>query len=92
MSEEEEKKKSKFVTVRAQSEYAYLDVVDDDTTTLSTMSWESLISMLVGIEARMMTLHHPPRPESSREFARGMVGRFVLCGPRDQKEGESTDR
>jgi hypothetical protein len=77
-------------TVRAKSEYAYLDVMDNNTMTLSTMSQKSSIPMLAGIEAHMMTLCHPPRPELSREFVRWMVGRFVLCGPQDQKEGEST--
>jgi hypothetical protein len=77
-------------TVRAQSKYAYLDVVDDDTMTLPTVSWESSISMLAGIEAHVMTLCYLPRPESSREFVRWMVGRFILHGPQDRKEGKST--
>jgi Integrase zinc binding domain/RNase H-like domain found in reverse transcriptase len=77
-------------TVRAHSEYAYLDVVDNDTSALSTVSRELPIPMLVGIEAWIMTLWHPPRPESSREFAKRMASRFVLRGPREQKEGGST--
>jgi hypothetical protein len=77
-------------TVRAQSEYSYVDVVDDDTSQLSTLSRGLPISMLAGMEARVMTLRHLPRPESSREFAKRMVNRFALRGPRDRKEGRTT--
>jgi RNase H-like domain found in reverse transcriptase len=77
-------------TVRAHSEYAYLDVVDNDTSALSTVSRERLVPMLAGMEARVMTLRHPPWPESSREFAKRMASRFVLQGPRERKEGRST--
>jgi hypothetical protein len=77
-------------TVRAQSEYSYVNVVDNDTSQLSTLSQGLPVSMLAGIEACVMTLCHPPRPESSREFAKRMVGCFVLCGPQDQKEGRTT--
>jgi RNase H-like domain found in reverse transcriptase len=74
-------------TVRARSEYSYVDVVDDDTLQLSTLSRGLPIPMLAGMEVRVMTLHHPPRPESSREFAKRMVSRFALRGPQDRKEG-----
>jgi hypothetical protein len=57
-------------TVRAHSKYAYVDVVDDDMTKLSALSQGLLIPMLAEIEAQVMTLHHLPRPELSREIAK----------------------
>ena len=46
--------------------------------------------MLAGLEAHVMTLCHPPRPESAREFAKQVASHFALCGPQEQKEGRST--
>ena len=37
-----------------------------------------------------MTLHHPPSPESTREFAKQVAGHFILHRPQKQKEGGST--
>ena len=62
-------------------------MVDDDTLALSQ---EGPILVLAGMEASVMTLHHPPRPESMREFAKWVAGQFILCGPQEQKEGGST--
>jgi hypothetical protein len=70
-------------TVRAHSEYPYLDVVDNDTSALSTVSRKLPVPMLARIEARVMTLRHPPQPESSREFAKQMVSCFILQEPRE---------
>ena len=65
-------------TVRAASEYTCLDVVDDDTLVLLQ---EGLVPVLAGMEAHVMTLCHPPRPEFMREFSKQVAGHFILHGP-----------
>jgi hypothetical protein len=69
-------------TVRARSEYAYLDVVDNNTSAVCERSKECSIPMLVGLEARVMTLRKPPRSESSRNSAKWMKDQFDLVGRR----------
>ena len=64
--------------VRAVSEYTYLEVVDDD---MSVLPQEGPVLVLAGLEARVMTLCHPPRSESAREFAKQVASHFALCGP-----------
>jgi hypothetical protein len=71
-------------TIRASSECAYVDVVDDDTAVLRELP------VLAGLEARVMSLRHSRRPESFREFAKRMADRFVRRGPSERKEGGST--
>ena len=73
--------------VRAVSEYTYLEVVDDD---MSALPQEGPVPVLGGLEAQVMTLCHPPRPESVREFAKWVASHFALRGPQEWKEGGST--
>ena len=74
-------------TVRAASEYTYLKVVDDDT---SALPQEGPVPVLAGLEAHVMTLCHPPRPESAREFAKQVASHFALCGLWEQKSTAHT--
>ena len=85
-------------TVRAPSEFVHHDVSDDDMLALS-----SGMPILAGMEAVVaMRRSSRPRkpcrlgdsddqPETSTEFARRVVGQFILCGPREQMEGGSTE-
>ncbi|CAA7270581.1 unnamed protein product [Cyclocybe aegerita] len=79
-------------TVRAQSEYTYFDVVNEDT----PLDDEPIIPLLAGMEA-CVAVHRSPRrkvppaetgrPETAAEFAARTKDHFVLKGPREQKKG-----
>ncbi len=81
-------------TIRAPSEYTYHDVVDEDPP-LERISMPDL----AGIEARVAIQRKPRkkpipaetgRPETSKEFAKRVKNRFVLKGPGERKEGNTT--
>src|SRR5260221_686747 len=78
-------------TVCACSEYTYHDMLNDDLDVTTDP-----LPILAGMEAVVETKRRrknvlPPaesgRPESGKEFAARIVNHFVLCGPREQKEG-----
>ena len=73
--------------VRVASEYMYLEVVDDDT---SALPQKGPVPVLAELEAQVMTLCHPPRPESTREFAKQVASHFTLCRPQERKKGRNT--
>jgi len=88
-------------TVRAPSEYTYFDVINDDIEVDSAL--DATVPILAGIDATLVAQRRPRaarkvpipaetgRPETSKEFAARMKGRFALRGPRQRKEGEGED-
>lgn len=78
--------------VEAHSEYAYLDVVDNDTSAVCERSKERFVPVVVRLEARVMTRRKPPRSksESSRDSAEWIMSHFLLHDPPERKEGGST--
>ena len=85
-------------TIRAESEYTYFDVVNDDAD-IGTLN-DVTIPILAGIDALVAVQKKPRaprkkpepaesgRPETSKEFAARVKGNFALRGPRQRKEGE----
>jgi hypothetical protein len=76
-------------TERARSECASL-AVDKDMSAVCGHSEERFITMLTGLEARVLMLRRPARSESSRDSAEWIKTRFVLRNPGERKEGGST--
>ena len=81
-------------TVRAQSEYTYFDMVNEDNVVLE----ETTMPVLAGLEASMAVQKRPRkalpgaetgRPETAKEFAAHVKNHFVLCPPAERKEGGS---
>ena len=73
------------------SEFTEFDIVDDDTAAIV-----SNMVVLAGMDAVVATHRDSSdpaaetgRPETSKEFAQRMRGKFVLRGPRERTEGEN---
>ena len=77
-------------TVRAHSEYAYLDA-GNDTSAVCECSENRSIPMHVELEARVVMCQRL-RTESSCDSAKWIRSHFVLHSPQERKEGRSTTK